>query len=334
MTDPKKLSDIVDTVKQGLHEKLRKLLLAQPMSDGEIADALTCTPALARTLVAELRQRKVRVNAVAGNRFYIDQFTQPGGHVVIINKTGRLPLGFTTDNHICNRHFRKDVAEAAYDDFVRRGVTTALNAGNMMEGEARFNKQELKAWGMMNQCEMVANEFPLRPGITTYFITGDDHEGWYAQRERIVIGEYMQEQFRKKGRKDLRYVGHVEADIEFKVGDKSCTGKIMHPGGGSAYAISYTSQKIVEAFQGGEKPAIVFGGHYHKYDHCYPREVHYVQGGCTCDQTMFMRKNKIAAHVGYVNIEIEQDSYDGHLSGMSVGWRPFYDRGYYEARFE
>jgi hypothetical protein len=102
----------------------------------------------------------------------------------------------------------------------------------------------------------------------------------------------------------------------------------------SAYAYSYTSQKIVESFQGGEKPDIVFGGHYHKWDYCYPREVHFIQGGCTCDQTMFMRKNKIAAHVGYVNVELQQDAGDGHLTEVLAGWKPFYDRGYYEKRFE
>lgn len=328
-----KLTDVIADSKKSFHAGAKKLLTKRAMTDGELADALGCTPAAVRQTISELRALKVRV-LYTGNRYTISAFSQPGGHLVLENKTGRIKFGFTTDNHIGNRHFRKDVVEAAYDDFQRRGVSVAFQAGNILEGESRFNKQELVAWGMAGQAEMVANEFPHRPGITTYFITGDDHEGWFAQRERINIGEYMQQQLEKAGRHDLKYIGHVEADVEFRYKGHSCAARVMHPGGGSAYAYSYTSQKIVEAFQGGEKPSLVMGGHYHKYDHCFPREVHFVQGGCTCDQTIFMRKNKIAAHVGYVNLEMEQDKSDGHIVELLVGWRPSYDRGYYERRFE
>ncbi len=327
------LEQLVGGTKEAAFIQLKKLLQTQPLTDGELADALVCTPAFARTCINDLKSKKVRVAMGPDARYFIHA-SEPGGRVVIENKTGRLKLGFTTDNHIGNRHFRKDVMHAAYDDFARRGVTSVLNAGNMIEGVARFNKLELLAHTLDGQLEMWVNEVPVRKGITTYFVTGDDHEGWWAQRELFNIGEVMESRARKAGRKDLVYIGHVESDIEFRYGEHSAAGRVMHPGGGSAYAYSYTSQKIVEAFQGGEKPAIVFGGHYHKYDYCYPREVHFIQGGCTSDQTMFMRKNKIAAHVGYVNVELEQDAGDGHLTEVMVGWRAFYDRGYYEARFE
>ena len=50
---------------------------------------------------------------------------------------------------------------------------------------------------------------------------------------------------------------------------KSRTGAIikimlMHPGGGTAYALSYRAQKIVQALPGGQKPDILAIGHYHK----------------------------------------------------------------------
>lgn len=333
MSDSLKLGQIVDAAKQGLHEKLRKLLVDQPMNDGELADALSCTPALVRKLIEELRARKVAISNAAGQRFVIYSFVQPGGHLVLKNP-GRLKLGFTTDNHLCNKKSRLDVLNTAYDDFARRGVKDVFNAGNIIDGEFRLNRQELLVFGMQAQAEYFAEKFPFRPGITTHFITGDDHEGWYSQREQINIGEFMEQVALKAGRKDLHYIGHVESDVELKVGDKSCPIRVMHPGGGSAYAYSYTSQKIVESFQGGEKPSMVLGGHYHKWDDCYPREVHFIQGGCTCDQTIFMRKQKIAAHVGYVNLEVEQDKTDGHLTEVVAGWKPFYDRRFYDQRFD
>lgn len=109
--------------------------------------------------------------------------------------------------------------------------------------------------------------------------------------------------------------------------------RVVHPGGGSSYAISYTDQKRVESYQGGEKPSIELAGHYHKFNYGYPREVHAMQTGCTCDQTMFMRKKKLAAHVGFTVVKIAQDSKDGHVTRFSPEWNPFYDNGYYKKRF-
>ena len=104
---------------------------------------------------------------------------------------------------------------------------------------------------------------------------------------------------------------------------------MIHAGGGSTYAISYSAQKIVESYQGGEKPAILLIGHYHKYDVGYPREVYTVQPGCTQDQTPFMRKKKIQAMVGGASISFKQDEI-GILHDFTVTWNPFYDRDFYK----
>jgi len=109
--------------------------------------------------------------------------------------------------------------------------------------------------------------------------------------------------------------------------------RVVHPGGGSAYAISYTDQKRVESYQGGEKPSIELVGHYHKYNVGYPREVTTVQAGCTCDQTLFMRKKRLQAMVGFLIVEIQQDKSDGHIDRVRHEFFPFFDRGFYERRY-
>jgi len=220
------------------------------------------------------------------------------------------------------------------DFFAREGCATVLNAGNWVDGEFRFNRHELiVAPGMDPQLDYAIERYPERKGIVTHYITGDDHEGWWIQRECINVGEYFQMRAEKAGRKDLKYIGHVEADVRLKCGKGSAVGRIMHPGGGSAYALSYAPQKLVESFQGGEKPSILWIGHYHKYDWCYPREVHCISLGCTTDQSAFMRKNKIAAHVGFGMTRFQQDKADGHITRLQHEWVPYYDRGYYERRF-
>ena len=108
--------------------------------------------------------------------------------------------------------------------------------------------------------------------------------------------------------------------------------RLVHAGGGSSYAISYTSQKLVESYQSGEKPHILMIGHFHKFDYSYPREVHSVQLGSTCEQSMFMRKKRLSAHLGYLVIRVKQDE-KGAVSRFQVEWFPFYDRGYYRKDF-
>jgi len=242
-------------------------------------------------------------------------------------------FGFVTDKHLCNKHSRLDVQEAAYKHFHSEGITIAFDAGNPIDGEAKFNKTELvTAPGMDNQVDYWIDKHPCYPDITTYFVAGDDHEGWYQQREGIEIGRYMEMRAKDQGRDDLKYLGYAEADVRLTYGEGSSAMRVVHPGGGSSYAISYTDQKRVESYQGGDKPRIELAGHYHKFNYGYPREVYTVQGGCAEDQTLFMRKRKLQAMVGYSIIKIKLDD-RGIVTRFVVEWVPFYDRKFYENRF-
>jgi len=138
----------------------------------------------------------------------------------------------------------------------------------------------------------------------------------------------------KHGRRDLVYLGYEEADIELRTSrlDAKMRGpvvRILHPGGGSSYAISYKTQKLAESLQGGEQPQIQLVGHFHKYDVNYHREIVNVQTGCLCDQTLFMRKNMLAAHVGYLIMAVFI-AQDGSPQRVRHEWVPFYDRGFYQ----
>jgi hypothetical protein len=120
----------------------------------------------------------------------------------------------------------------------------------------------------------------------------------------------------------------MEADVILKASQGETILRVLHPGGGSAYAISYTSQKIVESYSSGEKPHILLDGHYHKAGYNYIRGVHVVQTGCTQDQTPFMRKKRLAAHLGGWIIEFSVDD-QGAITRFKQEFIPFYDNGYY-----
>lgn len=330
------LEEVVAESKTSIRETIRKALKKRPHTIPELADLADCKQSLLRVVIGEMQQSAANIIRRADG-YYDSGATGEPGHIVFKPEDrgdGWQVFGVTTDNHLCNKHSRLDVLNLLYDEFAAEGVTRVLNCGNPIDGEHKFNKRELIVRpGFEAQAEYFAENMPARKGMKTYFITGDDHEGWYAQREGINVGDRMQQTAEDLGRDDLIHLGYAEADVELKAPGGSVVMRLMHPGGGSSYAFSYTSQKIVESFQGGEKPAVLLCGHYHKWDNCYPRAVHAIQCGCTCDQTLFMRKRKIEGHVGGVLLKIRQGKNDGVVTAVEARFIPFFDRKYYDKRF-
>lgn len=243
--------------------------------------------------------------------------------------TGFFKFGACGDNHMGSKYERMDVLNALYDLYEAEGVKVVYNTGNWIDGEARFNTHDLKIHGMDAQIDYFIKHYPQRKGITTYFVAGDDHEGWYTQREGVDIGKYAEMRAREAGRSDLVYLGYMEADVILPAKKGQTVIRVLHPGGGSSYAVSYSVQKIIESYQGGEKPHVLLLGHYHKADYIYNRGVHAIQTGTTQDQSPFMRKKKLAAHLGGWIIEMATDD-NGAVTRFKQEFMPFYDNGYYQ----
>lgn len=318
-----------------LDEKVKKELLKGPKTASELADKFDVPPKVIEAAVERLADKKHNVK-LSADGIEIEKLVKPGNRLVVDTKdfwNGDWNcFGAIADTHLYSKYARLDVLRSLYRTFERAGVKNVYHAGNAIDGECKFNKHDLIGRsGMGAQLQYFAEEYPYLKGIETHFITGDDHEGWYNQREGVNVGEMMQDAAEHAGRKDLKYIGHMESDIQFKNKSGFAWMKIMHPGGGSAYAISYTTQKIVESFQGGEKPQILLAGHYHKHEKGYPREVHTLQPGCIQDQTPFMRKLKLQAMVGGCIVEFHQAP-TGEINRFRVEWIPFFDRGFYEKK--
>ena len=565
-----------------LMEEIKTYLLKEaapcPMSD--IAKQLKASVEEIVTAIEGMHESGY--NLVVSNRGaeIRDSIDSGGTEVIDVTKfaSKHHKFGLTADNHLASRYSRLDVLNALFDIWKAEGVDTVYQCGNILDGEFRFNMHDLLVHGIGDQVQYLIDHWPQREGIVTKFITGDDHEGWWIQREGINIGRHIQQEAEAAGRTDLQYIGHMEKTIELKCGSGSSLMRLIHAGGGSAYATSYTAQKIVEcvpldteiltlggwkrceevavgdtvmgydvildrclwttvhekfagtgrinrysndqfdvrctpdhrwaieresrgggfsstktrllqsidatvsrsriiqaaagpdgvglpayngtfsregavegvlmmtsgerrafingmllgegtivdhsgtvvfsqkpgpvndafrlacflegiattdrptpersgiavacrrvtvlkkrmrnissltmtplgeqavwcvrtdtgtfvmrqgatititgnSYQGGEKPNVLLIGHYHKFEYGYPREVHTVQAGCTEDQSPFMRKKKIAAHVGGCTIEFDQDD-KGIIHNFKVAWHPFYDRGFYTGKGE
>lgn len=283
---------------------------------------------------------------VQGRGFLLDQFGDAWGMhpaplvssdvtVFKSQKDGTYVYGFSSDQHLGSKHERLDVLNDLYNAFAEEGVERVYNCGNWIDGEARFNMHELKVHGMDEQIDYLIEQYPQRPGITTYAVAGDDHEGWYGQREGIDIGKHAERKMRECGRKDWVNLGFMEAYVALEHSKSKQRAMMlnMHPGGGSSYATSYRPQKIVEGFSGGEKPAVLNMGHYHKMSLLPVRNVWTLQCGCAQDQTTFMRKKGIDPHVGGGICTLKQDQETGAIVRCKVEFMTYFNKGHYNQRW-
>lgn len=318
-----------------LEEKVVAILSKRKVNLRQLCDEVNSPPREVEKVVKSISKTKL-LSRFSDGGFEFAHDVKPHQDKFVIDfkkyKEVEYPIGFVTDNHIGSKYERLDVLNALYDRFVSYGVQTVYNAGNWIDGEARFNKYDIYVSGVNDQIKNMVLKYPQRKGITTYYIGGDDHEGWYVQREHIDICQVLEDTAKRMGRNDLVNLGYMERDIVYKQARGKSYIRLIHAGGGSAYAISYTSQKYVEALQGGEKPNIILVGHYHKFDFGFPREVFVIQGGCTQDQTPFMRKKKLQAMVGGVVLWIKQNEL-GTFTSVRVEWIPFYDKKYYQYKW-
>jgi hypothetical protein len=269
-----------------------------------------------------------------GDAYEIAAPAQPawtGGAGIVIDSLPDNTFRFAAigDLHAGSKYCRWDVRDALVAEAEKFRAQAIMDTGNWIDGEARFNKYDLDYVGLDRQVQHLAQRHP-KTKLPIYAITGDDHEGWYAQREGIDIGSYTERAMRKAGH-TWTDLGYMEAHIILRNVNtgKTAVLAVVHPGGGSAYALSYSIQKIVESYEGGEKPNVAFYGHYHKLWAGLIRNIWVAQTGTAQDQTPFMRKKRLEAHVGGIMAELEQDPETGAIVSMNSKMIRYFNKGFY-----
>lgn len=256
---PSPPSPTVDQPKEedGLAEAIRQYFRrspgkrgATPLSVVEIADKFDCSPKKVKSAIEILQGRGLLLNVVDGV-VGMDN-TMPETHdeerIDISKFKGKqIRIGLTADNHLGSKYYRADVLNALFDIWKKQGITEVYQCGNMIDGECRFNRHDLVVpSGIESQVDYFIKHWPQRDGITTRFVCGDDHEGWYTKCYGADVGKAIMHAARDAGRSDLEYLGYMEHDVTFHAAHGKCKMRVIHAGGGSAYAISYSVQKIVE----------------------------------------------------------------------------------------
>ena len=231
-----------------------------------------------------------------------------------------ITIGYLSDTHLGSLYERPHFVKAAYEIFRKEGIKNVYHSGDMCDGEKmhRGQEYEIKYQGADAQIKNVIKIYPHIKGIKTFFITGN-HDLSFYKNAGVDIGDII-----SSYREDMIYLGQEEADIPFKNNNGKIILRLLHPGGGTAYAISYKSQKYIESLTGGEKPNIIFSGHYHKSEYIFYRNIHFIQGGTLQAQTPFMRRQNIAAMMGFwiVSFVINRNS----VTRFRQEFFPFFER--------
>ena len=218
--------------------------------------------------------------------------------VPVQSKDNVIKFGVIGDTHLGSLYQRADALKAFYEGCAAEGVKIVLHAGDVLAGWKVYRGQEFelrpdgKSWP--EQRDIFFQDAPRVDGITTIFITGN-HDNSFKNLVGMVVGEELGAK-----RLDWKFIGQDVGTVVLKSNDgEDFRVQLLHPAGGTAYAVSYHAQKVIESLAGGQKPDLIVIGHYHKslYMPAY-RNVSCILPGCFESQTPFMVRKSIAAHVG------------------------------------
>lgn len=244
------------------------------------------------------------------------QNQEPTVHASKWDGTDILKFAIMGDTQIGSKYTQLTYLHQFYDLCEREGIKNVYHTGDLTDGIKmraghEYELYENSADEMLD--DVVAN-YPKRDGITTHFITGN-HDASLYKHVGFDIGRAV-----AASRSDMKYLGRDCAVINLT---PKCTLELRHPWDGTAYALSYKTQKMIEAMESDSKPNILAVGHYHKAEYIFYRNVHCLQTGCFQGQTPFTRGKGISVHMGGWIVTVRVDG-NGYIQGFAPEFVPFY----------
>jgi predicted phosphodiesterase len=228
-------------------------------------------------------------------------------------------FGAISDTHYGSLWERPDLVEKAYAIMKAAGITQVFHAGDFCEGSGmrKGHEHQVVVVGADNQVRHAHELHPKIEGMTTYFILGT-HDLSFMVGAGHNIGPDL------ASRDDLVYLGGETATVPIKIGKTLIQLRVVHPGKGTSYALSYMPQKYIEALPGGRKPDIAILGHFHKalFMPMY-RNVPSFLAGCLQSQTDWMARKMLAAEMGFWIISVKATSQG--LASVKGEWVCFFE---------
>lgn len=224
------------------------------------------------------------------------------------------------DTHMGNIAYDRALFKYAAKIAKQEKVDFFAHTGDIFDGWYQNRPSsifEQDAIGFDRQMNLAVEQFKQFDCPIVY-ITGNHSYNTFVRGAGIEAGPYLQMKLKDVGI-ESKFLGNAEGDIF--IGKTHL--RLLHPDGGTAYALSYRPQKIVEAFESGQKPNIVGVGHFHKAEYMFYRNVHVFQTATFCGQTKFMKGKGIAAHKAFWLIDLYTRK-DGQIDAIEPRLYPAY----------
>lgn len=278
------------------------------LSISEIAEQTQKTESEIKEFIDKLPKQKEK-NIVVEN-------LTPKTHKQKWDHNRLVTFGLMGDPQINSKYTQLTYLHRFYDICAEREIKNVYNTGDMDDGEQMRMGHQYECYnqGADDHVAEIVRVYPKVNGMTTHFITGN-HDASIYKRCGVDIGKAISEK-----RKDMHYLGRDCARIEVT---PHCILELRHPWDGTAYALSYKPQKMIEGMEADSKPNILAIGHYHKLEYLFYRNIHCFQTGCFQMQTPFTRGKGISVHLGGWIITVEVNS-KGYIQRIVPELIPFY----------
>lgn len=270
--DPRYKADRDEPTATNTQEALMKAL-AKGTTSKDLAEALGVSERIASAMIDEKKQAGYNVRETRGIWKITNDIIPSENHYRDEWDGERIiRFGLMGDTQINSKYTQLSHLHKLYDFYAQEGIATVYHTGDIDEGEQMRKGHQYECYnqGADDHAAEIVRVYPKRDGMRTKFITGN-HDSSLIRLAGIDIGRMIASE-----REDMEYLGQDSAVIQLT---DNCTLELRHPGDGTAYALSYKTQKIIEAMSGGEKPNIIGIGHYHKAEYLFYRNVHAFQTG-------------------------------------------------------
>jgi hypothetical protein len=235
----------------------------------------------------------------------VDALADVQGKVTVeTRKECRIRFALIGDTHIGSLYVHQRALKGFYAYAKEMQCERVFHAGDVLDGHRVYKGQEfeLRDIGLEAQVARLAEIAPS--DVPTSFITGN-HDQSFKVAAGAPTGTMIEQAT------GWKFLGEEQARVEWQTPCGAYSLMMLHPGGGSAYAISYKPQKITESLEGGTKPNMLAIGHHHKAEFIPSyRNVSVLQVGTFQKQTPFMARQGLAAHMGGWVIDVTVG--DGH----------------------
>lgn len=244
------------------------------------------------------------------------QNQEPTVHNPKWNGTTVLKFAIIGDTQFGSKYTQISHLKNFYELCASEGIKDVYHTGDVTDGlkMRSGHEYELYKTSADDMVQDVIENYPKIDGITTHFITGN-HDASIYKQVGYDIGNTIAE-----NRPDMKYLGRDCALIFLT---PNCKLELRHPWDGTAYALSYKPQKMIEAMESDSKPNILAIGHYHKAEYLFYRNVHCLQTGCFQGQTPYTRGKGISVHIGGWIVTIHVDK-NGTITRFGSEFIPYY----------